>query len=164
MLVWLAALSCYDIRQRRLPNLLTLPGAAVILLAAAVAGRGWPALAGAAALAGLYLLVHLVAPAAMGAGDVKLAIGLGGLAGCFGVEVWFLAALAAPLLTALWGVVAGACAAPCHRAARSRRCAWPPRAWPVWPCCREPGVEIDGSAENLERPTRQRRFRGSARI
>jgi leader peptidase (prepilin peptidase)/N-methyltransferase len=106
VLVWLAVLSCYDIRQRRLPNRLTLPGAGVILLAAAVAGRGLPALTGAAALAGVYLLVHLVAPAGMGAGDVKLAIGLGGLAGCFGAEVWFLAALSAPLLTALCGVVA----------------------------------------------------------
>ena len=105
VLVWLAVLSCYDIRARRLPNLLTLPGAGVILLAAVLAGRGLPALAGAGALTGLYLLVHLVAPAALGAGDVKLAIGLGGLAGCFGVGVWFLAALAAPLLTALWGVV-----------------------------------------------------------
>ena len=105
VLVWLAVLSCYDVRHRRLPNVLTLPGAGVILLAAALAGRGAPALAGAAALAGVYLLVHLAAPAAMGAGDVKLAIGLGGLAGCFGVAVWFLAALAAPLLTALWGVV-----------------------------------------------------------
>jgi leader peptidase (prepilin peptidase)/N-methyltransferase len=104
VLVWLAALSCYDVRQRRLPNALTVPGAAVILLAATVAGRGVPALAGAVALDALYLLVHLLAPAAMGAGDVKLAIGLGGLAGCFGVEVWFLAALAAPLLTALLGL------------------------------------------------------------
>jgi leader peptidase (prepilin peptidase) / N-methyltransferase len=104
VLAWLAVLSCYDVRHRRLPNVLTLPGAGVILLAAAVAGRGLPALAGAAALAAMYLLVHLAAPAAMGAGDVKLAIGLGGLAGCFGVGVWFLAALAAPLLTALWGV------------------------------------------------------------
>ena len=77
----------------------------MILLAGAMAGRGVPALAGAAALTGVYLLVHLMAPAALGAGDVKLAIGLGGLAGCFGVEVWFLAALAAPLLTALCGVV-----------------------------------------------------------
>ena len=66
VLAWLAALSCYDIRERRLPNPLTLPGAAVILLAAAVAGRGVPALAGAAALTAVYLLVHLVAPAAMG--------------------------------------------------------------------------------------------------
>jgi leader peptidase (prepilin peptidase) / N-methyltransferase len=106
VLLWMGVLSVYDVRHRRLPNLLTLPGAAAILLAAALAGRGLPALAGAAALTGMYLLVHLAAPAAMGAGDVKLAIGLGGLAGCFGVGVWFLAALAAPLLTALWGVVA----------------------------------------------------------
>lgn len=107
VLLWMGALSGYDIRQRRLPNWLTLPGAGAILLAAAVAGRGLPALAGAAALAGTYLLVHLAAPAGMGAGDVKLAIGLGGLAGCFGAGVWFLAALGAPLLTALCGVVAG---------------------------------------------------------
>ena len=106
MLLWMGALSAYDVRQRRLPNWLTLPGAAVILLAAAVAGRALPALAGAAALAGVYLLVHLMAPAAMGAGDVKLAIGLGGLTGCFGAGVWFFAALAAPLLTALCGAVA----------------------------------------------------------
>jgi leader peptidase (prepilin peptidase) / N-methyltransferase len=105
VLLWMGALSCYDVRARRLPNVLTLPGAAVILLAATSNGRGPGALAGAAALTGAYLLVHLAAPAAMGAGDVKLAIGLGGLAGCFGPDVWFLAALAAPLLTALAGVV-----------------------------------------------------------
>ncbi|HWF28198.1 MAG TPA: A24 family peptidase [Mycobacterium sp.] len=107
VLAWLAALSWYDIRERRLPNRLTLPGAGVILLTAVVAGRGLPALAGAAALAAVYLLVHLVAPAGMGAGDVKLAIGVGGLAGCFGVAVWFSAALAAPLLTALAALVVG---------------------------------------------------------
>jgi leader peptidase (prepilin peptidase)/N-methyltransferase len=105
VLAWLATLSRNDIRRRRLPNWLTLPGAGVILLTGAVAGRGLAALAGAAALMALYLLVHLLAPTGMGAGDVKLAIGLGALTGCFGVEVWFLAALAAPLLTALCGVV-----------------------------------------------------------
>jgi leader peptidase (prepilin peptidase)/N-methyltransferase len=105
VLLWMGALSVCDVRWRRLPNLLTLPGAGVILLAAALAGYGPPALAGAVALAGMYLLVHLVAPVAMGAGDVKLAIGLGGLAGCFGAGVWFLAALGAPLLTALAGLV-----------------------------------------------------------
>jgi leader peptidase (prepilin peptidase)/N-methyltransferase len=41
----------------------------------------------------------------MGAGDVKLALGLGALTGCFGVGAWFLAALGAPLLTAVIGVV-----------------------------------------------------------
>lgn len=103
MLAWMTALSVFDIRHRRLPNALTLPGAAAILLAAVVTGRGVPALAGAVALSALYLSVHLAAPAAMGAGDVKLAIGLGALTGCFGPDVWFVAALAAPLLTALCG-------------------------------------------------------------
>ncbi|MGO9511424.1 MAG: prepilin peptidase [Mycobacterium sp.] len=101
VLGWLTMLSCYDIRDRRLPNALTLPGAAVILLACAVAGRGMPALLGAVALTVVYLLVHLVDPAGMGGGDVKLAIGLGGLSGYFGAGAWFLAALGAPMLTAL---------------------------------------------------------------
>ncbi len=37
----------------------------------------------------------------MGAGDVKLAVGVGGLTGAFGYEVWVLAAIAAPLFTAM---------------------------------------------------------------
>jgi leader peptidase (prepilin peptidase) / N-methyltransferase len=105
VLVWLAALSVCDIRERRLPNWLTMPGAAVILATAAIHGRGPPALLGAVALFAVYLLVHLLAPAAMGAGDVKLAIGVGGLTGAFGIDVWTLAALAAPLLTAVWAIV-----------------------------------------------------------
>ncbi|MDT5220469.1 MAG: leader peptidase (prepilin peptidase) / N-methyltransferase [Mycobacterium sp.] len=112
ILAWMAVLSCYDIRQRRLPNLLTLPGGIAILTGAVPAGRGVPALAGAVALTGVYLLVHLVAPTAMGGGDVKLAIGLGGLAGCFGVGVWFLAAITAPLLTAVAALLSGARTVP----------------------------------------------------
>jgi leader peptidase (prepilin peptidase)/N-methyltransferase len=103
-LAWLIALSVYDIRDRRLPNALTLPGAAVILAAAALMGRGVPALIGAGALAALYLAVHLIAPAGMGAGDVKLAIGIGALTASFGSDVWMLAAIGAPLLTAMWGL------------------------------------------------------------
>jgi leader peptidase (prepilin peptidase)/N-methyltransferase len=103
---WLAALTIYDIRERRLPNWLTLPGALVILAMAAAAGRGVFALVGAIALTGLYLVVHLIAPTAMGAGDVKLATGIGALTGAFGFEVWALAALAAPLLTGVWALVA----------------------------------------------------------
>lgn len=116
VVAWLLVLSYTDIRHRRLPNRFTLPGAGAMLLGALVAGRGTAALAGAAALTSVYLLVHLLAPAALGAGDVKLAIGLGALAGSLGVEVWFLAALAAPLMTALWAVGArqrtGALAVP----------------------------------------------------
>lgn len=106
--VWAMALSLFDIRDRRLPNMLTLPGAAVMMAAAAGSGRGLPAAAGALCLAGLYLAVHLAAPAAMGGGDVKLALGCGALTGAFGADVWVLAALCAPLLTAIVGVVAAA--------------------------------------------------------
>lgn len=106
MLAWLAVLSIYDIRERRLPNWLTIPGAAVVLAIATVAGRGVPALLGAIGLAGLYLAVHLITPAAMGAGDVKLAVGLGALTGAFGFDVWALSALAAPLVTAVLACIA----------------------------------------------------------
>lgn len=106
VLVWLAALSIYDIRDRRLPNWLTLPGAAVIVAAAALHGRGASAALGAVVLFTLYTVVHLTSPAAMGAGDVKLAIGIGALTGAFGGDVWVLATLGAPLLTALLAIVA----------------------------------------------------------
>ena len=105
VLVWAAALIHIDVRDRRLPNALTVPGAVTILAAAAVCGRSGPSLAGAAVLAGIYLAVHLVAPHAMGAGDVKLALALGALTGAFGSAVWALAALGAPLLTAITGTV-----------------------------------------------------------
>ena len=106
VLAWLAALSRYDIRERRLPNALTLTGAAAVLAVAALTGRGASALAGTVALTAIYLGVHCVAPRGMGAGDVKLALGVGALTGCFGVGVWFLAALGAPLLTAVVGALA----------------------------------------------------------
>ena len=102
---WLVVLCVYDIRERRLPNWLTMPGALAILAVAAAVGCGVPALLGAVGLAGLYVVVHLISPAAMGAGDVKLAAGVGGLTGAFGFDVWALAAVIAPLLTALWACV-----------------------------------------------------------
>ena len=107
--LWLAALTGYDITRRRLPNVLTLPGAVLILVWAAASGRGAPALCGAAALSGAYLLIHLASPADLGAGDVKLALGLGALTGAFGIDVWTLAALGAPLLTAVWALTARVC-------------------------------------------------------
>ena len=104
--LWMSVLSGYDICQRRLPNWLTLPGFAVVMLVAAGSGRGPAAALGAGLLAVAYLLVHCAAPTAMGAGDVKLALGLGALTGCFGGDVWMLAAIGAPLLTAVIGGVA----------------------------------------------------------
>ena len=105
VVAWAAALTLSDVRVRRLPNGLTLTGAVVILTGAAVAGRGTPALIGGLALGGLYLVVHLADPSGLGAGDVKLALGLGALTGAFGIAVWTLAALAAPMLTAMMGVI-----------------------------------------------------------
>jgi leader peptidase (prepilin peptidase)/N-methyltransferase len=104
--IWMGALTGYDIRQCRLPNWLTLPGFAVIMLVAISSGRGEGAALGAGVLAAIYLLAHAASPAAMGAGDVKLALGLGALSGCFGLEVWLLAAIGAPLLTVVIGMLA----------------------------------------------------------
>ena len=106
VIAWAAALSVVDLRERRLPNVLTLSGAAVTTAGAPVAGRGVAALLGGPALAALYLVVHLAAPSGLGAGDVKLALALGALTGALGAGVWTLAALGAPLLTALAGAVA----------------------------------------------------------
>ncbi len=104
VVLWALALTVFDVRHRRLPNALTLPGAAAVLSGGALGGRGWPALAGALGLATLYLAVHLAVPGGLGAGDVKLALGVGGLTGAFGLDVWLLAALGAPVLTALLAV------------------------------------------------------------
>ncbi|MBB5915792.1 leader peptidase (prepilin peptidase)/N-methyltransferase [Nocardia transvalensis] len=103
---WSAVLSAIDLRMRRLPDPLTVTGAVAILGYAAATGRLLAAVVGAALLAVPYLLVHLTAPAAFGAGDVKLAVGLGAAAACGGGAAWFWAGLAAPLLTAAAGLTA----------------------------------------------------------
>jgi leader peptidase (prepilin peptidase) / N-methyltransferase len=103
--LWLAALTVCDLRVCRLPNVLTLPGAVAVFAVTALGGHGPAAAVGGFALAGGYLLVHLVSPAAMGAGDVKLALGVGALSGAFGAGAWVAAAMGAPLLTAAWGVL-----------------------------------------------------------
>src|SRR6202035_1290426 len=82
------------------------------MLVAAGSGHGPAAALGGAALTTVYLLVHLLAPTAMGAGDVKPALGLGALTGWLGEDVWLLAGVAAPLLTAAMGLVARLCWSP----------------------------------------------------
>lgn len=77
----------------------------MILGGAALIGYGGTAAAGAAAMFVVYAVVHVVAPNAMGAGDVKLSIGLGALTGAFGPDVWLSATLGASALTALLGLV-----------------------------------------------------------
>ena len=101
---WCSVLACIDIGSRRLPNPLTGAGAIVVLLLGAFSGDIAPMLVGAAALFGSYLLVHLCLPAAFGAGDVKLAWPLGGVAAMAGLDAWALVAILPPLLTGLVGV------------------------------------------------------------
>lgn len=96
---WLVLLTVCDVRAHRLPNVLTVGGAVTIMAIGLLAGRGLGAAVGSVALAGGYLVVHLCAPHGMGAGDVKLALGLGALTGAFGVAPWALAAVGAPVLT-----------------------------------------------------------------
>ena len=103
LVIWCTMLSTIDIRTRHLPDALTLPGAAAVLAAAVPTGHGVPACGGALLLAAPYLLVHLIAPTACGAGDVKLALGTGAAAACGGAQCWVWAAIGAPLLTALAG-------------------------------------------------------------
>jgi leader peptidase (prepilin peptidase)/N-methyltransferase len=112
---WCVCLSAVDLAARRLPNELTLPGACAVFLASVLVGRGMAALVGAAMLAGLYLVVHLASPAAMGGGDVKLALGLGAAAGAAGAQVWLAAAVGAVALTA----AAGGCALALGRGGRA---------------------------------------------
>jgi leader peptidase (prepilin peptidase) / N-methyltransferase len=87
-LAWLALLgmplAVIDVRSRRLPDWLTLPAfAGVILLlgAGAVAGHQLghfgQAIGGAAALAGFYLALMVIRPGGMFLGDVKLAASAG---------------------------------------------------------------------------------------
>lgn len=72
------------------------------------------ALVGAAALAGLYLVLAVANPSGMGLGDVKLALPLGLYLGWLGAATW--------MLGALLGAVFGALAALMLLA--SRRASW----------------------------------------
>ncbi|MEV0027430.1 prepilin peptidase [Nocardia sp. NPDC050793] len=97
---WCAVLSLFDLRQRRLPNALTGWGAFGVFGYALFTTQFTAATAGAALLAAPYLAVHLAAPACLGAGDAKLAVGLGAAAGLGGAQAWVWAAMAAPVFTA----------------------------------------------------------------
>ncbi|MEV6768994.1 A24 family peptidase [Nocardia sp. NPDC051030] len=103
LLTWCAVLSWIDLRSRRLPNALTLPGAAAVIGYAGALGQCRTAMLGALLLGLPYLLVHLLSPMTLGAGDVKLALGLGAATALGGAQAWVWAALGAPVLTALAG-------------------------------------------------------------
>ena len=88
--LFLVPLMMIDVRERRLPDRLTLGGAAGLL---AVVG------------AGILLALHLASPRGMGFGDVKLGLLLGVLIGARSVSLVLPALVLAGVLGALVGVV-----------------------------------------------------------
>lgn len=72
-----------DVGERRLPDRLVAFGGLVLLVATITTGTvaTGSSIAGVVALAGPILVLHLVSPAAMGFGDVKLAVVLGAAIG-----------------------------------------------------------------------------------
>ncbi|MGH3853257.1 MAG: prepilin peptidase [Pseudonocardiaceae bacterium] len=109
LLSWAGVLlSSTDLIARRLPDALTLPAypvVAVLLIIAAFGTSDTGLLARAAAggllWAGGYAAVRLVAPGALGGGDVKLAGNLGALTAATSWPGLLLAVLAASVLTAV---------------------------------------------------------------
>ncbi|MGH3936667.1 MAG: prepilin peptidase [Pseudonocardiaceae bacterium] len=108
LLAWAGVLlGAADVAVRRLPDALTLPAYPVVavLLGVATAGTGHAdllvrALGGAVLWAGGYAAVRLIAPGALGGGDVKLAGSLGALTAASSWPGLLLAVLAANALTA----------------------------------------------------------------
>jgi leader peptidase (prepilin peptidase) / N-methyltransferase len=105
---WLVvACAAVDLTRRRLPDALTLPAlpAALLLLAPLGPSGVLRGAAGAAVAAGAHAAVHLAAPRALGAGDVKLAAPLGAVLAAASWPALAVGMLAGALLT---GAVAAA--------------------------------------------------------
>jgi leader peptidase (prepilin peptidase) / N-methyltransferase len=106
-LSWLAvAASVVDLRHRRLPDALTLPAAVLapltlVPLGTAAVGRGL--LTGSVAVLA-HAAVHAAAPAALGAGDVKLAASLGAVTGGVSWAAFATAGVAASALSLVLAV------------------------------------------------------------
>ena len=101
-----------DLREHRLPNRITLPllPTLIALLAIASWGTGeWDrfsrSVLAALALFAVYLVLHLIYPAGMGLGDVKLAPSIGALLGWLSWDAVLLGAFAAFVLSAVVSVI-----------------------------------------------------------
>ena len=113
LLLALVPVVLIDLRHRLIPDALVLPAAAVALAAAVAAepARWWVPAAAALGAAGFLMLPWLVRPAAMGLGDVKLALAIGAALG----------AAVVPALVAAFALAAAACAALVARHGRRAR-------------------------------------------
>ena len=109
----LLALVPPNVRQARLPDRLTLGGAAatlaVLVASAVLADDPSPLLGGllgAAALSGSLLVVFVVDPAGVGPGVVKAVLPVGLALGALGLRPWAAGLVAMPLFTVLSAVPA----------------------------------------------------------
>jgi leader peptidase (prepilin peptidase)/N-methyltransferase len=108
-----ALLTATDLRHRRLPDALTLAAYPVLgglLAVASAAGAGGALLlrgvVGVLLFGGAHAVTHLLRPAALGAGDVKLAGSLGAVLGAVSLPALALGAVLAALVTAILGALA----------------------------------------------------------
>jgi leader peptidase (prepilin peptidase)/N-methyltransferase len=102
------ALALIDLDVHRLPNVIVGPSYAVLAVLLALGADGGSlvrAASGAALLFAFFLLVALVAPGAMGFGDVKLAGVVGGMTAYLSWGAFLTAAFGAFFLGALAGLV-----------------------------------------------------------
>jgi leader peptidase (prepilin peptidase)/N-methyltransferase len=102
--LWSVALIVTDLRSRRLPDVLTLPAAAVTTAAALAAGHPWAVAGGTAWFLVCVVPDLLPGPAGrrvrVGRGDAKLALSLGTVAvAAAGASAWFAAVAASGILT-----------------------------------------------------------------
>lgn len=112
---WLVvAAGSVDVARLRLPDALTLPAipVAVLLLVPMGPGAVWRGLSGGALALAAHAAVHLLAPTALGAGDVKLAGSLGAVLAGVSWSALVLAAVLAAVLSVAVALVAGKAVVP----------------------------------------------------
>jgi leader peptidase (prepilin peptidase)/N-methyltransferase len=99
----LVVLSIVDIRTRRLPNLIVLPAAAIVLVAhvAIAPDRALEWILASLGAFALLLVASLLYPGGLGMGDVKLALLLGAALGWAVVTALAIGLMAAALVGAL---------------------------------------------------------------
>lgn len=108
-----AVAAIVDLRERRIPDELVLLASAVVVVMTVFGSASPTGVAlGAVAAAGPLLLIHVVSPAAMGFGDVKLALPLGGALGAVDPVLALVALCVASAVTAAAGLAGGRTALP----------------------------------------------------
>ncbi|AKF27590.1 signal peptidase [[Brevibacterium] flavum] len=98
--LWCAVLAVIDIKCRRLPDVLTLPGALLINLWALTTHPQW--MLGGLFWAGIYFLTAVLV-GGIGGGDIKLALGLGTAVAALGMQALMVAIVGSSLISVLLG-------------------------------------------------------------